>query len=209
MAKTKTHKFKAETKKVLNILTHSLYTNREIFLRELLSNASDALDKLRFLQSKGESVRDADLPLEIRITVDKIAGVLQIADTGLGMTEQELIDNLGTIAKSGSEQFLQEMQAEDTGNAYEGESAEQPDNTSTTEVIGRFGIGFYSLFMVTDTVEVISVPTVGDGTPHAWTSQGTGSFSIRALEGEEAASYKRGTVIRATLKDNAKEFLEK
>jgi len=209
MAKTKTHKFKAETKKVLNILTHSLYTNREIFLRELLSNASDALDKLRFLQSKGENVRDADLPLEIRITIDKVAGVLQIADTGLGMTEQELIDNLGTIAKSGSEQFLQEMEPEDGRSADKNDSAEQPGNSSATEIIGRFGIGFYSLFMVADTVEVISVPAIGDETPHVWTSQGAGSFSIRTLEGEEAASYKRGTVIRATLKDDAKEFLEK
>ena len=209
MAKTKTHKFKAETTKVLNILTHSLYTNREIFLRELLSNASDALDKLRFLQSKGESVRDADLPLEIRITVDKVAGVLQIVDTGLGMTEQDLIENLGTIAKSGSEQFLQEMKIEDVGDANEADPAEQSDNASATEIIGRFGIGFYSVFMVADTVEVISVPAIGDGTPHAWTSQGVGSFSIRSLEGEEAASYKRGTVVRATLKEDAKEFLEK
>ena len=112
MAKAKTHQFRAETRKVLNILTHSLYTNREIFLRELLSNASDALEKARFLQNKGESVRDADLPLEIRITADKEADMLIVTDTGVGMTEQEMIDNLGTIAKSGSEQFLREREAE-------------------------------------------------------------------------------------------------
>ena len=109
MAKAKTHKFRAETQKILNILTHSLYTNREIFLRELLSNASDALDKLRFLQSKGEKVHDAGLPLEIHISVKQDEGILQITDTGLGMTEQELMDNLGIIAKSGSEGFAKTM----------------------------------------------------------------------------------------------------
>ena len=217
MAKAKTHKFRAETKKVLNILTHSLYTNREIFLRELLSNASDALDKLRFLQSKGESVRDAGLPLEVRITVDKVAGVLRIADTGLGMTEEELIDNLGTIAKSGSERFLRDMGAGSADNDDDGaadpsgdEVADsRPADPPVAEIIGRFGIGFYSVFMVADTVEVISVPAAGEGNPHVWTSQGVGSFNVRALEGEEAAACKRGTVVRVLLKADAKEFLEK
>ncbi len=214
MAKAKTHKFRAETQKVLSILTHSLYTNREIFLRELLSNASDALDKLRFLQSKGENIRDAGLPLEIRITVDKDAGILQIADTGLGMTEQELIDNLGTIAKSGSEQFLKDMGTEapkgdgkDNGKGEAGAGNGQAE-PSAAEIIGRFGIGFYSVFMAADMVEVISVPALGEEGPHLWTSEGTGSFSIKALEGEEAAPFKRGTVIRAKLKEDAKEFLE-
>ena len=216
MAKAKTHKFRAETQKVLNILTHSLYTNREIFLRELLSNASDALDKLRFLQSKGDSIRDAGLPLEIRLSVKKDEGILQIADTGLGMTEQELIDNLGTIAKSGSEEFAKTMKADKPeapkGNGSgdeEDEAAESPAApSSAAEIIGRFGIGFYSVFMAADTVEVISVPALGEGTAHAWTSEGSGSFSLRALEGDEAALYKRGTVIRAKIKEDAKEFLE-
>ena len=91
-----THQFRAETCKLLNILTHSLYTNHEIFLRELLSNASDALEKVRFLQTTGAAVRDAELPLEIRISSDKENHVLTIADTGIGMSEQEMIDNLGT-----------------------------------------------------------------------------------------------------------------
>ena len=99
---TATHQFRAETRKVLNILTHSLYTNREIFLRELISNASDALDKLRFLQGKGEAVRDPDLPLEIAITVDKTQRLLIIRDTGVGMSREEMAENLGTIAHSGS-----------------------------------------------------------------------------------------------------------
>lgn len=237
MAKAKTHQFRAETRKVLNILTHSLYTNREIFVRELLSNASDALEKARFLLNKGEDVRDADLPLEIRITADKDNGILTVADTGVGMTEREMIDNLGTIAKSGSEQFMREREAERTAAAGDVETASDTDQTGTdagaadesagepkdgdgapeneggrsdaAQIIGHFGVGFYSVFMVADKVEVISVPAQGDGTPHMWTSDGTGSFSIRALEGDEAEGLGRGTVIRARLKDDAREFLEK
>ena len=230
MAKAKTHQFRAETRKVLNILTHSLYTNREIFLRELLSNASDALEKARFLQNKGESVRDADLPLEIRITADKEADMLIVTDTGVGMTEQEMIDNLGTIAKSGSEQFLREREAEradgedardktaeaaerapeDEAPTDESDAKENEGGRSdATQIIGHFGVGFYSVFMVADKVEVVSVAARGDGTPHVWTSDGTGSFSVKALEGDEARNFKRGTVIKAHLKDDAKEFLEK
>lgn len=219
MAKAKTHKFRAETQKVLNILTHSLYTNREIFLRELLSNASDALDKLRFLQRKNESVLDSDLPLEIRISIDKSAGVLEIADTGLGMTEQEMIDNLGIIARSGSERFMKDMGADAAEAGSQSESAagknesaaaaEAAARTDASHIIGRFGIGFYSVFMAADSVEVVSVPALGDETPHVWTSNGSGSFSVKALEGNEAASFRRGTVIRAKIKDDAGEFLEK
>lgn len=206
MAKAKRHAFKAETQKVLSILTHSLYTNREIFLRELLSNASDALDKLRFLQSKGEAVRDDDLPLEIRISVNKDDGILEIADTGLGMTDREMIDNLGTIARSGSEEFLKDMAGEGDRNAEGDAEAQAP---SAAEIIGRFGIGFYSVFMVADQVDVISVTALGGEGPHMWSSTGTGSFSVRPLEGEEASAFRRGTVIRAKLKDDAKEYLEK
>ena len=126
MAET-THQFRAETCKLLNILTHSLYTNHEIFLRELLSNASDALEKVRFLQATGGEVRDPELPLEISIKADKEAHVLTITDTGIGMSEQEMIDNLGTIARSGSEQFLKERAAEKPAEAelvQEGEDGE-------------------------------------------------------------------------------------
>ena len=211
MSQSKKHTFKAETQKVLSILTHSLYTNREIFLRELLSNASDALDKLRFLQNKSTNVRDPGLPLEIRLTVDKVENVLQIKDTGLGMTEKELIDNLGTIAKSGSEQFLKDMAENDAEpeKTPQGEDSEAQSTASTADIIGRFGIGFYSVFMVADSVDVISVSGTTDEPPHLWSSTGTGSFTVRKLEGEEAEKYTRGTTIRAKLKDDAKEFLEK
>ena len=234
MAET-THQFRAETCKLLNILTHSLYTNHEIFLRELLSNASDALEKVRFLQSTGGEVRDPELPLEITITTDKDNHVITVADTGIGMTEQEMIDNLGTIARSGSEQFLKEREAEKAADKpaeeakAEGEKSDEdkddeekpadaeepivehddskPDDAA--QIIGRFGIGFYSVFMVAKKVEVTSVSATGDGTPHVWTSDGTGSFTIRALEGAEAEGLKRGTSIKIYLRDDANEYEEK
>ena len=143
----KKRQFRAEVRKVLNILTHSLYTNREIFLRELISNASDALDKLRFRVNRGETPRHPDLPLEIRITLDKDAKTLTIADTGLGMTAEELAENLGTIAKSGSEAFLADLAAENAKNPEGEEAAATADAAS---IIGRFGVGFYSVFMVAD-----------------------------------------------------------
>ncbi|MBQ1539622.1 MAG: molecular chaperone HtpG, partial [Desulfovibrio sp.] len=122
MSEAKTCEFKAEVRKVLQILTNSLYTNKEIFLRELVSNASDALDKVRFRQMKGDTPASADLPLEIRIKLDKDKKVLTISDTGLGMNAQELADNLGIIARSGSEEFLSQLAEESKGSTEEGEA---------------------------------------------------------------------------------------
>ncbi len=222
MAEARTRQFRAETRKVLNILTHSLYTNREIFLRELLSNASDALEKVRFLQSKGESVRDADLPLEIRITLDKDNKTLCVSDTGVGMTEEEMIENLGTIAKSGSEQFLKDMEKDapqkasaEADNKAEGSEDEDrltPDDAQPSDasrIIGHFGVGFYSVFMVADKVEVTSVSALGDGSAHVWASDGSGTFTIRALSPEEVKDLKRGTTVKASIREDATEFLEK
>lgn len=232
MAEVHTRQFRAETRKVLNILTHSLYTNREIFLRELLSNASDALEKVRFMQSKGENVRDADLPLEIRITLDRENKTLSVADTGVGMTEEEMIENLGTIAKSGSEQFLKDREKDaphPKGPAEHTEEADKPEpnaeatdageedrlapddapRSDASQIIGHFGIGFYSVFMVADKVEVTSVSATGDGSAHVWTSDGNGAFTIRRLSAEEAKDLKRGTAVRAHLKEDAADFLEK
>ncbi len=201
MAEHTTHEFRAETRKVLNILTHSLYMNRDIFLRELISNASDALDKLRFLQSRGDAVHFPELPLEIRLTVDKDRKILSIADTGIGMTEEEMIENLGTIAHSGSEQFMKDMTEQ---------SGSENGKTDAANIIGRFGIGFYSVFMVAEKVEVISKSAIGDEPAHIWSSDGTGSFSIAPYAPEEGMpDVQRGTVIRATIKDSDREFLEK
>lgn len=196
---TTNHEFRAETRKVLNILTHSLYSNREIFLRELISNASDALDKLRFLQSQTqhEAIRDAELPLEIRISSDKVQNCLTITDTGIGMTRDEMIENLGTIAHSGSEAFLKEHT----------QTTEDGTTSDASNIIGRFGIGFYSVFMVADKVEVTSLSATGDGPAYRWISDGTGTFTVE--EAPDQADIKRGTTIRAFIKEGDKEFLEK
>lgn len=216
-----TYKFKAETHKVLNILTHSLYTNREIFLRELLSNASDALDKLRFKQNKGESILAPELPLEIKISTDKESNILTVQDTGIGMTKQEMQDNLGIIAKSGSEKFLKDIgdtscdSSKQKIDPYaEEEIVEKQEGASAdaSQIIGRFGIGFYSVFMVANKVEVYSVPAIesmkeeSEAKAHVWTSHGSDTFTITPLE--EVAGLVRGTMIKIYLKDDAKEFIE-
>ncbi len=216
-----THQFKAETHKVLNILTHSLYTNREIFLRELLSNASDALDKLRFKQNKGEAIIHAELPLEIKITTDKESNVLTIQDSGIGMTQKEMQDNLGIIAKSGSEKFLKDIgdNSCDSSNLNidpyaEEEIIEKTDgaNSDASQIIGRFGIGFYSVFMVANKVEVYSIPALenakqeGDAKAYMWSSTGSDTYTITPLE--EVENLTRGTMIKVYLKDDAKEFAE-
>jgi len=193
-AVTKQYQFRAETSKVLAILTHSLYTNREIFLRELISNASDAEEKLRFLQSKGEHVRDEELPLEIRIKADKVAKTLSVTDAGIGMTSADMEQNLGVIAHSGTEQFLKELEA---------------GKEDASAIIGRFGIGFYSVFMVADKVDVVSRAARGDEPAYRWSSSGVGDFTITELNSEEdLASIKRGTTVTLYLKKDAEEFLE-
>ena len=209
----KPRQFRAEVRKVLHILTNSLYTNREIFLRELISNASDALDKLRFRVNRGESPKLPDLPLEIRITLDKDAKTLTIADTGLGMTADELSENLGTIAKSGSEQFLADIAAENAAKAKSGNGRadDSPEGeeavADAANIIGRFGVGFYSVFMVANKVAVTSRPAFGpDEAAHTWTSDGLGTYTVTSSDEAEPV---RGTVIKAWLKDDAVEFLEK
>jgi len=145
LAKVKKMKFKAEVNKLLDILVHSLYSNREIFMRELISNASDALDKLRFETTSGIEVIDSDLELAINITVDEAAKQITIADTGLGMDEEEVVTNLGTIAKSGTEAFLN-MMAEN--------NKDKKENADAGSIIGKFGVGFYSVFMAAEKVVV-------------------------------------------------------
>lgn len=186
---SQTFEFKTEVRKLLHIITHSLYTNREIFLRELVSNASDALDKLRFAQAKGETVAAPELELGIDISIDKDNKVLTIRDTGIGMTRDELVENLGTIARSGSERFLKEL----------ADKNEDPGN-----IIGRFGVGFYSVFMVADTVSVTTRSARNTAEAHVWKSDGLGAFEV--LPADDAPA--RGTVITIHLKDDAEEFLE-
>jgi len=191
-AKTKSYKFKTEVNQLLDILVHSLYTNREIFLRELISNASDALDKLRFEMTSGTEVANKDFPLEISISLDKDNKTIRITDTGIGMTSDEIIKNIGTIAKSGSAEFLNNLTSE----------AKDKD---VSNIIGKFGVGFYSVFMVSDNVVITTRSFQPDATSLRWTSSGSGSFKLAELDDD----LPRGTTIEVHLKDDAEEFLEK
>ncbi len=188
--KTSKFKFKAEINQLLDILVHSLYTNREIFLRELISNASDALDKLRFESNRGTEIIDGDLPLEITISYDEKKRLLTVSDTGIGMTRDEIIKNIGTIAKSGSADFLKQL-------------SEHKDDANN--IIGKFGVGFYSVFMVAEKVVVKSRSFKEDAEPIEWTSDGAGSFQVKTID----ENLKRGTSIEIHLKEDAKEFAEK
>ncbi len=192
MAKTRKLKFKAEVNKLLDILVHSLYTNREIFMRELISNASDALDKVRFEITRGADVADADIPLEIEITVDEEKKKITIRDSGIGMDEDEIITNLGTVAKSGSEAFLK-MLSENKGNDKE---------ESISGIIGKFGVGFYSVFMVAEKVTVTSRSFKKEARPVRWISSGTGSFNVEKLE----ENIQRGTTIEIQLREETGEY---
>ena len=182
--------FKAEVKQLLDILVHSLYTHKEIFLRELVSNASDAMDKLKFESTKGTDLEDKDLPLEINISFDKEKKIVYVSDAGIGMTKEELVSNIGTIAKSGTSEFLKVMS----------ESKEDASN-----IIGRFGIGFYSVFMVAKEVVLKTKSFKKDAPAIKWVSDGLGSYSITEIEEDT----KRGTTIEVHLKDEMDEFLEK
>jgi molecular chaperone HtpG len=185
----KTHEFRAEIRKLLDIITHSIYTNREIFLRELVSNASDALDKLRFETSRGTAIADPEAELTIRIASDKDGGRLTIVDTGCGMTRDELVENLGTIAKSGTEAFMRSV-------------ADNKDAASN--LIGRFGVGFYSVFMVADSVTVTSRSLRPEAAPARWICDGSGSFTVEEL----SEPAPRGTTIEITLKEDTKEYAD-
>ena len=187
---TEKHEFKAEIKQLLDILVHSLYTSREIFLRELISNASDALDKIRFESTKGTEIADKDLPLEIKINFDEKKKLLTITDTGIGMTKEELINNIGTIAKSGSAEFLKQL---------------KESKADVTNIIGKFGVGFYSVFMVAEEVVIKSKSYKNDSPAVEWKSDGLGNYEIEELDED----LKRGTIIEIHLKEDAKEFAEK
>ncbi|MGE9294627.1 MAG: ATP-binding protein, partial [Puniceicoccales bacterium] len=183
-----THEFQAEVKQVLDIVVHSLYTDKDIFVRELVSNASDALEKLRHTQLTEKDIYDDNLGLEINLTTDDAAGTLTIQDFGIGMTREELVENLGTIAHSGSKAFLKAIQ----------EGGSKNEN-----LIGQFGVGFYSVFMVAKEVKVFTHTWKQDGEGLCWTSDGSGKYTIEPAEGQ-----RRGTKIVITLLDDYKEFAQ-
>jgi molecular chaperone HtpG len=179
--------FRAEIQQLLHILIHSLYKDREIFLRELISNASDALHRLQFEMLTTRDVRDPDAELAIRLSADPQARTLTISDSGLGLTREEMVENLGTIAHSGAAAFLQTLQ---TGQ-------------KAGDIIGQFGVGFYSVFMVADEVRVTSRSYRPDA--QAWTWASTGGDSYTLEPGERA---ERGTTVHIQLKEDAQEFAE-
>ncbi|ATG16497.1 molecular chaperone HtpG [Providencia alcalifaciens] len=184
-----TRGFQSEVKQLLQLMIHSLYSNKEIFLRELISNASDAADKLRFRALSKPELYENDGELRVRISADKDKGTLTISDNGIGMSREEVIENLGTIAKSGTKSFLESL-----GN----------DQVKDSQMIGQFGVGFYSAFIVADKVTVRSRAAGADASEGVfWESAGEGEYTIADIEKAD-----RGTEITLHLRDDEKEFLD-
>jgi molecular chaperone HtpG len=186
-----TQPFQAEVAELLRLMVHAVYSEGDIFLRELISNASDACDKLRYEAIASPALLGDAGPLVIRLTPDAAAGTLTVADTGIGMDRQELIDNLGTIARSGTRAFISRL-------------AEAKDGTG---LIGQFGVGFYSAFMVADRIEVTS-RRAGASEAWVWRSSGSAGFEVVAASREQADRVPRGTEVVLHLKPDAKRYLE-
>lgn len=183
-----TRGFQSEVKQLLHLMIHSLYSNKEIFLRELISNASDAADKLRFKALSAPELYEGDGELKVRISFDEQKGTLTVSDNGIGMTREQTIEHLGTIAKSGTKEFL---------------TALGSDQAKDSQLIGQFGVGFYSSFIVADKVTV-KTRAAGESADKGviWESAGEGDYSVADIEKKE-----RGTEITLHLREDEKEFL--
>jgi molecular chaperone HtpG len=186
-AKKETLGFQTEVKHLLQLMIHSLYSNKEIFLRELISNASDAADKLRFEALSNDGLYEGDSELKIKISFDKDAQTITVSDNGIGMTREEVQEHIGTIAKSGTKQFFESL----TG-----------DQAKDSELIGQFGVGFYSSFIVADKVTLIT-RKAGSEEATLWESTGEGEYTLETVE-----KVGRGTDIILHLKESEKEFLD-
>lgn len=184
---TEKHEFQAEIAQLLDIVIHSLYTDKEIFIRELISNAADATEKLRFLETSGSEVFQKDRALTISVNTDDTAHTISIADSGIGMTRDELVENLGTIAHSGSKAFLQQIK----------------ENAGNPNIIGQFGVGFYSAFMVGEKVTVYTRSYKPEESGWIWSSDGANSYEI-----EPGIDLDRGTKIVIQLKKDDHEFAQ-
>ena len=187
-----THEFKAEIKQLLDILIHSIYTSKDVFVRELISNAADALEKVRFQQASGTEIVGADQSLEIRIETNQDDRRLVISDSGIGMTEQEVESNIGTIAHSGATAFLEQLKQDSS------------EKEADVNLIGKFGVGFYSVFMVAEKVVLTSRSADKDASGIRWTSDGTGSYTVETV----ADDIPRGTKIEIHLKEDESGFAE-
>lgn len=182
-----TQTFKTETKQLLDIVATALYTDKEVFIRELISNASDALEKLRHLKLTNKPIEDPDKPLEINISVDEKLKTFTIQDSGIGMSKEDLIENIGTIAHSGSKAFAKAL---------------EKGGDTAANIIGQFGVGFYSVFMVADSVRVYSRSSTPGSKGYCWESSGSsGEYTV-----SEATGVARGTKIVLQLKESEKEF---
>jgi len=184
---SKNHSFQAEVSKLLDLVANSLYSEREIFLRELISNSADACEKLRYQSLSKKNILGDDKDLTIKVRLSKKKKIIEVEDNGIGMSNEDLIDNLGTIARSGTNKFMEAMKNK---------------KDSDVSAIGQFGVGFYSSYMVSDTVEVSSTSAEGDKT-YLWKSNGKENYTI-----EEIENKKRGTVIKLNIKKDAEEFLD-
>src|SRR5262245_4700708 len=181
--------FKTELKQLLHIITHSLYSHREIFLRELISNASDAINRIKFNSLAHEDLLENNKDWKIKIFPDREKGTLIVSDNGIGLSREGAVDQLGTIAKSGTRAFLEQLRTQNVAN--------RPD------LIGQFGVGFYSAFMVADRVTVVSRPAGDPKQGVRWESDGQGDFTVETVE-----KPARGTDVILHLKEDAKEFLD-
>lgn len=181
------HNFEAETGKILELLTHSIYSNKEIFLRELISNASDAIDKARLKSLTDTTFLGDDSSFEIKLILDEKKNTITLTDNGIGMTEQELHDALGTIARSGTKEFMEKL--------------EKAKETQDHNLIGQFGVGFYSAFMVADKVEVETKSPL-DKKAHKWVSDGKSAYEV-----SESKKTTRGTQVTLFIDEANKELV--
>lgn len=187
--KTEKFQYKAEMKQLLNLIIHSLYTHPEVFLRELVSNSSDALNKIRFMKLTNEQVLSPEEELKITISVEPESGLFSIEDTGIGMTHEDLVERIGTVASSGTLEYIKNLKDSDKLDA---------------QLIGKFGVGFYSIFMVTDEVTIETRHADVNSVAYKWTSQGEDSYLVETIEKED-----RGTKISFKLKDDYKYIADK
>ena len=193
--------FQAEIQKFLDIVINSLYTDKEVFVRELVSNAADACEKVRFMQSSGQTIFQPEIPPTISVTIDEKEKKITFTDTGCGMTRDELIENLGTIAHSGTKAFLQSTVAANDDEKNNGSNANFSNPAES--LIGQFGVGFYSAFMVANNVTVLSRSFKPDAEGHKWTCSGMDGYEL-----ESVADLPRGTQVILTLKDNCQNFTQ-